>query len=228
MNQPVNRKSDSPEGNDPTSNAGKAAHGAANAAGEEPLMQAEAASDLAAGPIEAEEALLASQMSELKDKLLRAMAETENLRRRHARERAEAEQYAATAFARDMLSVADNLRRALDAASQLLKDTAGDVLPIENVIAGIEVTERELMAVFERHEIRRIEPLGEKFDPHFHQAMFEVEDASQPPGTIIRVLAAGYSIAGRLLRPAMVGIAKAAALKQGGDHDPSHRVNTVV
>jgi molecular chaperone GrpE len=214
----VNRKSDIPESDDQ----------AANPAGEEPLMQAETTPIFASQPIETEEALLAAQMAELKDKLLRAMAETENLRRRHARERVEAEQYAATAFARDMLSVADNLRRALDAASQLLKETVGDAGPIENVIAGIEVTERELMAAFERHDIKRIEPMGEKFDPHFHQAMFEIEDASQPPGTIVRVMAAGYSIAGRLLRPAMVGVAKAPSANRGSDQDPGHRVNTVV
>lgn len=190
----------------------------------EPANQEEAAPETAQS-IEAEEAVLAAQLADLKDKLLRAMAETENLRRRHQRERAEAEQFAASAFARDMLSVADNLRRALDGAREMAAKSAETPEPLKNLIAGIEVTERELITAFERHDIKRIDPLGEKFDAHFHQAMFEIEDQGQPAGTILRVVAPGYIIAGRLLRAAMVGVAKGGpgggpeASAQGGKVD---------
>ncbi len=147
-----------------------------------------------------------AEIAELKDRLLRALAETENLRRRFEREREETAKFAVSRFARDLLAVADNLRRALESAPQ------GGELPeaLKNVIAGVEVTERELLAVFERHEIRRIDPLGEKFDANLHQAMFEVESADQPRGTVVQVVAPGYTIAGRLLRAAMVGVSKGA------------------
>jgi len=152
-----------------------------------------------------------AEAAELMDKLLRAMAELENQRRRHEREREDTAKYAAGRFAREILSVADNLRRALDAAPK--SEELGDSL--KNLIAGVEVTERELLSAFERHDIRRIDALGEKFDPNFHQAVFELPDPSQKPGTVVQVVAPGYTIAGRLLRPAMVGIAKAPNTGQG-------------
>jgi molecular chaperone GrpE len=150
---------------------------------------------------------LRQEAGQLKDQLLRTLAEMDNLRKRSERERAEATLYAATNFARDILNVSDNLTRALDMAhADALKEASE---PIRNLIAGVEVTHRELLNVFERHGIKRIEPKGEKFDPHFHQAVFEVPSADVPPGTVVEVLQAGFTIGDRVLRPAMVGVARA-------------------
>jgi molecular chaperone GrpE len=145
-------------------------------------------------------------LAETKDKLLRALAETENIRRRGQREREEAGRYAATAFARDMLNVADNLRRALAAMPE---DSAPDAAT-RNLLAGVAATERELLAAFERHGIRRLDPKGERFDHNFHQAMYEVADSDEPAGTVVEVLQPGYVLHDRLLRPAMVAVAKGA------------------
>jgi molecular chaperone GrpE len=143
-------------------------------------------------------------LAETKDRLLRALAETENLRRRAQREREDAGKYAASAFAKDMIDVADNLRRALSAAPA---EAEWDELT-RKLLTGVAATERELLAALERHGIKRIDPQGERFDHNFHQAMFEVEDTGQPAGTIVQVLQPGYVMHDRLLRPAMVGVAK--------------------
>ncbi len=149
---------------------------------------------------------LEAEIAEMKDRLLRAVAETENVRRRAERERAEASQYAAAKFARDMLSVADNLRRALTT----LGATDHESLPeaVRNLLAGVELTERELLSNFARHGIKSFEALGEKFDAHRHEAMFEVPGTDKAPGTVIQVIEPGYLIGERLLRAARVGIAK--------------------
>jgi molecular chaperone GrpE len=154
------------------------------------------------------EADLRNEVAELKDRLLRAMADTENVRRRAEREKAEATLYAASNFARDLLSVADNMTRALEAMPEEQREKADDAT--RNLLAGIELTYRELMQVFERYNIRRVDPLGERFDPHFHQAMFEVPDPEAAPGTVVQVVQPGYRIGERVLRPALVGVAKAA------------------
>ncbi|MCH9020319.1 MAG: nucleotide exchange factor GrpE, partial [Proteobacteria bacterium] len=154
----------------------------------------------------AEAAAPADEVAELKDRLLRAMAETENVRRRAARDREDASKYAVTGFARDILPVIDNLRRALDSVPEEARNEA----PIASLVAGVEMTERELLGAFERHGIRRIDPMGERFDHNLHQAVFEVDDPQTPPGTIVEVVQPGYVIADRLLRPAMVGVAKGA------------------
>ena len=159
-----------------------------------------------ANPLEAAEikiAALEAEIAEHKDQMLRALAETENLRRRAEREREEASRYAVAALARDLVSVADNLRRAIESVP---KEEGGEVLA--NLMTGVEATERELLAIFERRSIIRISPLGERFDPNFHQAMFEVADSGQPAGTVVQVLQPGYVIHDRLLRPALVGVAK--------------------
>lgn len=156
---------------------------------------------------------LQAELDETKDRLLRAVAETENLRRRSVREREDAGKYAISGFARDLLSAIDNMRRALDSLTDEIRSDES----LAGLIAGVELTERELLSAFERHGIRRIEPLGEKFDHNFHQAMFHVESPDQPVGTIVEVVQAGYVIADRLLRPAMVGVAKAA---NQGDEEP--------
>jgi molecular chaperone GrpE len=152
-------------------------------------------------------ASLMEETADLKDRLLRTMADMENLRKRAEREKAEATLYAATSFARDLLSVADSLDRALQTIPEEGRDTLDEAT--RNLLAGIEVTHKEFLNVFSRHGIARIEPMGGKFDPHFHQAMFEVPDASSPPGTVVQVMQAGYTIGERCLRPALVGVAKA-------------------
>ena len=158
---------------------------------------------------------LEAENAQLKDQLLRALADTENLRRRAERERDDTSKYAIATLARDILSVADNLRRALDA---MPSDQAPDDAT-RNLLAGVEATERELLGIFERRGIKRIEPLGERFDPNFHQAMFEVPNSGQEPGTVVQVLQPGYIIHDRLLRPALVGVAKSDAAEAPGHVD---------
>ena len=152
-------------------------------------------------------ATLKDEVAQGKDRLLRLAAEMENLRKRTEREKAEATLYAATNFARDLLSVADNLRRALEALTQDERDRAGEVET--NLIAGVEVTERELLNVFQRHGIRKLEVVGQKFDPNFHQAIYEVPTSEKPPGIVMQEMQAGYAVGDRCLRPAMVGVSKA-------------------
>lgn len=150
---------------------------------------------------------LEAETASLKDRLLRTAAEMDNLRKRSEREKAEATLYAATNFARDMLSVADNLSRALSSISPEARATADEVT--KNLLAGVEVTERELLKVFERFGIRKLVTVGQKFDPNMHQALFEVPTKEQPPGTVVQEMQSGYAIGDRCLRPAMVGVAKA-------------------
>ncbi|WP_342640620.1 nucleotide exchange factor GrpE [Rhodoligotrophos ferricapiens] len=149
---------------------------------------------------------LQAENDSLKDKLLRAMADQENLRRRTEREKGEASQYAITSFARDLLSVIDNFGRAL--ASAPSKDEPAVEEAVKNLVVGVEMTEREMLNVLEKHGVRRDDPLGQRFDPNFHQAMFEVEDPSQPAGTVVQVMQTGYRIGERILRPALVGVSK--------------------
>ncbi len=151
--------------------------------------------------------VLKEEAAALKDRLLRLAAEMENLRKRTEREKAEATLYAASNFARDLLSVADNLSRALQALPSDERDSAGEIE--KNLIAGVEVTERDLLNVFQRHGIRRIEAVGQKFDPNFHQAMFEVPTSEKPPGTVMQELQSGYAVGERCLRPSLVGVSKA-------------------
>jgi molecular chaperone GrpE len=160
-----------------------------------------------ASPAETRIAALEAELAEEHDRLLRALAEAENTRRRAQREREDAAKYAVSGFAKDMLSAADNLRRALES---LPEEKVRDELT-RNLLAGVAATERELLAVFERYGIRRIDPRGERFDHNLHQAIYEAERPDQPAGTIIEVLQPGYLLHDRLLRPAMVGVAKGAA-----------------
>lgn len=158
--------------------------------------------------------------AELKDKLLRALAETENLRRRAEREKEDALQYGITRFARDLLAVADNLQRALSSVTDEAR--AGASEPVKNLIAGIELTEKELLRVLERYDIKRIEAKGEVFNPHLHQAIAQVPDAQNPEGTIVEEAQTGYTIGERLLRPAMVVVTtKPGGAAAGGSVDTS-------
>ncbi|MBV7255421.1 nucleotide exchange factor GrpE [Pacificimonas sp. WHA3] len=145
---------------------------------------------------------LMTEIAELKDRLHRQIAETENVRKRGERERGDSANYAITGFSRDLLSVADNLARALEAARK-------DEVVNEGLLTGVKMTEKELMKTFEKHGIARVASVGEKLDPNLHQAMMEVEATEETPsGTIVLELQPGYTIKDRLLRPAMVSVAK--------------------
>lgn len=163
----------------------------------------------AGAPAEPQKPSLEAENAELKDKLLRAMAEAENIRRRLERERADIARYAAAGFARDMLTVADNLHRAIESISAEERAAASDA--VRAAVEGVEVTERSLLSTFERHGIRVIRPLpGEKFDANLHEAMFEVPGAEHAAGTVVHVVEDGYMMGDRLLRAARVGVAKGA------------------
>jgi molecular chaperone GrpE len=151
------------------------------------------------------EAELEAEIAKLKDQMLRALAESENVRRRVERERDEAKRYGAVALARETLAVADNLRRALDLVPESARKESE---LLDALLVGIEGTERQLLAAFDKHGIKKIEPLGERFDYNLHQAMFEVENTGKPAGTVVQVMQPGYVLGDRLLRPAMVGVAK--------------------
>lgn len=162
-----------------------------------------------AGVTAADERLVAleTELAEAKDRLLRALAEVENTRRRAQREREDLQKYAIAGFARDLLSPVDNLRRALDSVPEAeINDPK-----LRGLLDGVAATERELLAALERHGVKRIDPKGEKFDHNFHQAIFEAENSGQPAGTVVEVLQPGYVLHDRLLRPAMVGVAKGGA-----------------
>jgi len=180
---------------------------------------------------------LARESAENKDKLLRALAEMENLRRRAERQVADARDYGITAFARDVLAVADNMSRALAALDQELREKAEPGL--KALLDGVELTERELLKVLDKHGVKKFEPIGERFDPNLHQAMYEVPDPARPNGTVAHVVQAGYMIGERVLRPALVGVTKggpkvppadpsappteAAAKAQGPSETPTQR-----
>ncbi len=170
--------------------------------------QGQPASDAGQEPAERLLAERDEEIAALKDRLLRTVAETENVRRRLEREKNDAAQYGATSFARDMLSVADNLSRAITA---LPHDNPAASEALKPVLTGIEMTMRELTSVFQRHGIERIEAMGQRLDPNRHQAMMEVENGEVEPGIIVQELQAGYLIKDRLLRPALVGVARSPA-----------------
>lgn len=179
---------------------------------------AEAASERAEGTVDGDyEALvrLLKENEELKDRALRVAADMENLRRRTARDVHDARAYAIANFARDMLSVSDNLRRALDAIPAEAK-ASGDA-GFKAFIDGVDITERAMLSALERHGVKKLEPEGERFDPNFHQAMFEVPNADVPANTVVQVVQPGYSIGERVLRPAMVGVAKGGPKQAAND-----------
>lgn len=153
-------------------------------------------------PIEA----LKAENGEMRDKLLRTIAEMENLRKRTEREVSDTRSYAIAGFARDMLTATDSLSRALMVLPAEARDSADPT--VKSLIEGIEMTEREMQRLLAKHGVKPIEAEGQKFDPHKHQAMFEVPDPSRPEGTVVQVVQAGFAIGDRVLRPAMVGVAK--------------------
>ncbi|MCH8137685.1 MAG: nucleotide exchange factor GrpE [Proteobacteria bacterium] len=176
-------------------------------AGEAPAEPAEPAE---AEPAPDPKAELEAQIADLTDRFARAVAELENYRRRAEREREDVAKYAISNFARDMLAVADSLGLALASISAEVRSEDKN---LDNLAAGVELTERGLMAAFERHGITKVDPMGERFNHDLHQAMFEIEDKEKPAGTIVEVMQAGYVLKDRLLRPAMVGVTKGGAAK---------------
>jgi molecular chaperone GrpE len=197
------------EDKDETAGAG-AAPEAANDADMHDAPGASAEGETASGA-EARLAAVEEELTATRDGLLRALAETENVRRRLQRERDDAQKYAVANFAKDLLSAVDNLRRALDAMPE--SDIADG--KARSLRDGVAATERELLAAFERHGMKRVDPQGERFDHNFHQAIFEAERPDVPAGTVVEVLQPGYILHDRLLRPAMVGVAKGGAKAEG-------------
>jgi molecular chaperone GrpE len=171
----------------------------------DPELDAVEAAERAVDEAAAQEDARAAEIAELKDQLLRALAEVENVRRRGQRERDDASKYAITNFAREIVTVVDNLRRAIDTVpAQALESDEN----LKNLLTGVELTERTLLAALERFGIKRIDPLGQKFDHNLHQAMMHVDDATKPNGTVVQVMQSGYVLHDRLLRPAMVAVSK--------------------
>ncbi len=159
-----------------------------------------------------------SEAAEFKDKLLRTLAEMENLRKRTEREVLDARVYGIAAFARDVLAVADNMHRALEAIGPELREAAD--AKVKALIEGVELTERELLKTLEKNGVKKFLPQGEKFDPNLHQAMYEVPTSEQPPGQVAQVIQAGYMIGDRVLRPALVAVSKAARSPASADDNP--------
>ncbi|HYD17112.1 MAG TPA: nucleotide exchange factor GrpE [Patescibacteria group bacterium] len=159
---------------------------------------------------------LEKKVAEIKDQALRALAEAENTRKRSERDRQDTAKFAVSSFARDLLTVADNLRRALSAISPEARENNAE---LKNIYTGVEMTERELLNMFERNNIRKVEPLGQKFDPNLHEVLFEADVPNQAPGIVVQVIEPGYTIHERLLRPARVGVAKGGETGSGGNID---------
>ena len=160
-----------------------------------------------------------AERDEFKDRLLRTLAEMENLRRRTEREVADARAYAVTNFARDMLNTADNIRRALESVPAEARASADGAF--KALIEGIELTERDLAKTLERHGVKVVDPQGQRFDPNRHQAMFEVPNAEVPNGTVVQVVQTGYVIGDRTLRPALVGVSKGGPKPEANKDKPA-------
>jgi len=160
-----------------------------------------------------------AETADMRDRYLRLAADMDNLRRRTEREVKDAKSYSVAGFARDMLAVSDNLRRALEAIPAEARE-AGDA-GFNALIEGVEMTERAMLSALERHGVKKLEPVGQKFDPNFHQAMFEIPNAEVANNTVVQVVQAGYTIGERVLRPAMVGVAKGGPKAVAAEETPA-------
>jgi molecular chaperone GrpE len=158
--------------------------------------------------------------AEMRDRLLRTMADMENLRRRTEREKTDTARYAISNFARDVLTVGDNLKRTIQ---HVPAEAAAQDPALKSFLEGVEITERELLNVLERHGVTQIDPLGQRFDPNCHQAMYEVQNPDVPDGTVVDVMQSGYMIGDRCLRPALVAVSKGGAKPTQGDGSPSRK-----
>lgn len=183
-----------------------------------PETDADVPAEANEAPVDPVEALRAEN-AELRDRMLRLAAEMENLRKRTEREIADTRSYSIASFARDMLTATDSLSRALMVLTPEARTGADDTT--RSLIEGMELTEKEMQRLLSKHGVTRIEAEGQKFDPHRHQAMFEVPDPSKPEGTVVQVVQAGYAIGERVLRPALVGVAKGGAQKPANDTSPA-------
>src|SRR6476620_7922040 len=181
------------------------------------VASADAQSVDPAAQANAELTALVAENSDMRDRLLRTMADMENLRRRTDREKADTARYAISNFARDVLTVGDNLRRTIE---HVPAEAASEDPALKSFLNGVELTERELLNVLERHGVTRIEPLGARFDPNCHQAMYEVQNPEVPEGTVVDVMQAGYVIGDRCLRPALVAVAKGGAKQTAPSEQP--------
>ena len=181
----------------------------------EPSLE-EAAEDGSLGAAQARIAELEKKVAEIKDQALRALADADNTRKRSERDRQDTAKFAVSSFARDLLSVADNLRRALAAISPEAREMNAD---LKTIFTGVEMTERELLSIFERNNIKKVEPMGQKFDPNLHEVLFEADVPNAAPGVVIQVIEPGYTLHERLLRPARVGVAKGGETGSGGNVD---------
>ena len=184
------------EPSDPSFNDDPQAKQASPETASDPDTSADVASDLKA---------LLTENSDMRDKLLRTMADMENLRRRTEREKVDTSRYAISNFARDVLTIGDNLRRVIE---HVPADEAANDPALESFLEGVELTERELLKMMEKHGVTKLEPLGERFDPNQQQAMYEVPTTDVPEGTVVQVMQAGFSIGDRVLRPALVAVSK--------------------
>lgn len=184
------------EPSDPSSNDDPQTKQASPETMSDPDTGADVAGDLKA---------LLTENADMRDKLLRTMADMENLRRRTEREKEDTSRYAISNFARDVLTIGDNLRRVIEhvPADEAAKDPA-----LKSFLEGVELTERELLKMMEKHGVTKLEPLGERFDPNQQQAMYEVPTTDVPEGTVVQVMQAGFSIGDRVLRPALVAVSK--------------------
>lgn len=194
----------------------------AEASGDAEASGWETGAQIGAGEVPNFEAVIVALQDELeqtRDQRMRGVAEMENLRRRTAREVVDAKKFAVSSFARELLSVSDNLTRALSVVGDEEKAAASQVW--QNLLEGVQMTERELLTVMEKNGVQRIDPLGERFDPNKHQAMFEIPDPSQTAGVVVQVVAPGFMIGERILRPAMVGVTKG-----GPKHEAKPEANT--
>lgn len=214
-------KADMPAEEEKPEDAAAEATPETEAATEPAAAQAEGRADATGDEEDPEGAVseLEAELADTKDKLLRALAEAENVRRRASRDVENASRRAIAGFAREMVVVADNLSRALGAVD---KDKLGDNDAVKSLLQGVEMTEREMQHAFSRNGIKRLDPLGEKFDPQLHEAMFEYEDPSKPAGSIGQVLEVGYTLNDQPLRPAKVGVTKGGE-KQGPAPTPSQQ-----
>ena len=186
-----------------------------NVAADAPMDEAVAETPAEPDPLDA----LRAENAELRDKYLRLAAEMDNLRRRTERDVKDAKSYSVAGFARDMLAVSDNLRRALDAIPADARE-GGDA-GLNALAEGVEMTERSMLAALERHGVRKLDPMGERFDPNFHQAIFEVPNAEVASNTVVQVVQAGFVIGERVLRPAMVGVSKGGPKAPVGEASPA-------
>lgn len=199
----------------------------ANAAAEEATPAETAAPEAAAPEAPADPvAALTAELGEAKDRLLRTLAEMENLRRRTEKEVKDARDYAVTAFARDLLTVADNFDRALSHVPAELRES--EASGGKALVEGVELTGRELLKTLEKHGVKKLSPLGERFDPNLHQAMFEIPNDAIPAGTVLQVMQDGFAIGGRVLRPALVGVSKGGPKAPAADAAPSEGVDKTV